>query len=80
MSDLQSKFKVQDEGSLSEYLRVKVTKHPDGSIEFAQPQLIDFDFGRSELGQPWWREELKDLGYPKQTRWKSDLRQGRKRV
>jgi Reverse transcriptase (RNA-dependent DNA polymerase) len=80
LSDLQSKFKVQDEGNLSDYLGVKVTKHPDGSIEFAWPQLIDFDFGRSELGQPWWREEHKDLGYPKQTQWKSDPRQGRKIV
>jgi Reverse transcriptase (RNA-dependent DNA polymerase) len=41
MSDLQSKFKVQDEGNLGDYLGVKVTKHPDGSIEFTQPQLID---------------------------------------
>jgi hypothetical protein len=41
MSDLQSKFEVQDEGNVSDYLSVKVTKHPDGSIEFTQPQLID---------------------------------------
>jgi hypothetical protein len=29
MSDLQSKFKVQDEGDLSDYLRVKIRKHSD---------------------------------------------------
>jgi Reverse transcriptase (RNA-dependent DNA polymerase) len=39
--DLQSKFEVQDEGDLSDYLGVKVQKHADGSIEFTQPHLID---------------------------------------
>jgi Reverse transcriptase (RNA-dependent DNA polymerase) len=41
MNDLQSKFEVQDKGDLSDYLGVKIQKHPDGSIEFTQPQLID---------------------------------------
>jgi hypothetical protein len=41
MSDLQSKFEVQDEDDLSDYLGVKIQKHSDGSIEFTQPQLID---------------------------------------
>jgi Reverse transcriptase (RNA-dependent DNA polymerase) len=41
MTDLQSKFEVQDEGNLSDYLGVKIQKHPDGSNEFTQPQLID---------------------------------------
>jgi Reverse transcriptase (RNA-dependent DNA polymerase) len=41
MLDLQSKFEVQDKGDLSDYLGVKIRKHPDGSIEFTQPQLIN---------------------------------------
>jgi hypothetical protein len=41
LRDLQSRFEVQDEGDLSDYLGVKVQKHPDGSIEFTQPQLVD---------------------------------------
>jgi hypothetical protein len=41
MTDLQSKFEVQDEGDLSDYLGVKIQKHPDGSIEFTQLQLFD---------------------------------------
>jgi hypothetical protein len=40
-SALNDLFAVQDEGDLSDYLGVKVQKHPDGSIEFTQPQLID---------------------------------------
>jgi hypothetical protein len=28
MSDLQSKFEVQDEGNLSDYLGEKIKKHP----------------------------------------------------
>jgi Reverse transcriptase (RNA-dependent DNA polymerase) len=39
--DLHSKFEVQDEGDLCDYLGVKVQKHSDGSIEFTQPHLID---------------------------------------
>jgi Reverse transcriptase (RNA-dependent DNA polymerase) len=39
--DLHSKFEVQDEGDLSDYLGVKAQKHTDGSIEFTQPHLID---------------------------------------
>lgn len=41
MVDLQSKFRVQDEGSLSDYLGVNIQEHADGSFEFTQPQLID---------------------------------------
>ena len=41
MLDLQSKFRVQDEGSLSDYLGVNVKQHKDGAFEFKQPQLID---------------------------------------
>jgi Reverse transcriptase (RNA-dependent DNA polymerase) len=39
--DMKSQFNVQDEGDLSDYLGVQVCKHPDGSIEFTQPQLFD---------------------------------------
>lgn len=41
MADLQSKFRVQDEGSLSDYLGVNIKEHDNGSFEFTQPQLID---------------------------------------
>jgi Reverse transcriptase (RNA-dependent DNA polymerase) len=42
MNDLQSKFEVQeDEGDLSDYLGVKIQKHPDGSIECTELQLIN---------------------------------------
>jgi Reverse transcriptase (RNA-dependent DNA polymerase) len=39
--DMKSRFDVQDEGDLSDYLGVQVCKHPDGSIEFTQLQQID---------------------------------------
>jgi Reverse transcriptase (RNA-dependent DNA polymerase) len=41
LRDLQSRFEVQDKGDLSDYLGVKVQKHPDVSIEFTQLQLVD---------------------------------------
>jgi hypothetical protein len=41
MADMKSRFDVQDEGDLSDYLGVQVCTHPYGSIEFTQPQLID---------------------------------------
>ena len=34
-------FKVTDEGDLSDYLGVKITKHKNGTISLTQPQLID---------------------------------------
>jgi hypothetical protein len=41
MLDMHSRFDVQDEGALSDYLGVKVSQHANGSIEFTQPQLTD---------------------------------------
>jgi Reverse transcriptase (RNA-dependent DNA polymerase) len=41
LSGLKSRFDVQDEGDLCDYLGVQVCKHLAGSIEFTLPQLID---------------------------------------
>jgi hypothetical protein len=38
---LQSVFKVQDEGDLSDYLGIKISKLKDGKILLTQPHLID---------------------------------------
>jgi len=56
ITDLQSKFKVQDEGTLEDYLGVLVKHQPDGSILLSQPHLIDSilkDLGLlDEKGEP----------------------------
>ena len=41
IKDMQTIFKVEDEGSLEDYLGVHVTQHPNQSIELTQPHLID---------------------------------------
>ena len=41
IQDLQTIFDVEDEGTLEDYLGVKVTHRSDGTIELTQPQLID---------------------------------------
>ena len=41
MSDLGKRFDITDEGDIDEYLGVKVTRAPDGSITLTQPHLID---------------------------------------
>jgi hypothetical protein len=40
MQLLHSQFSIEDEGEISDYLGVKVTKNQDGSITLAQPHLI----------------------------------------
>ena len=37
----KEKFEFTDEGDMSKYLGVDITKHKDGSIEFTQPHLIN---------------------------------------
>ena len=37
----KEKFEFTNEGDLSKYLAVDITKRKDGSIEFTQPHLID---------------------------------------
>jgi hypothetical protein len=39
--DLKSKFKVSDEGDLTDYLGVNIEKQEDGTINLSQPHLID---------------------------------------
>ena len=39
--DLQTLFKVSDEGELTDYLGVNVEKRHDGTIKLSQPHLID---------------------------------------
>ena len=39
--ELKKHFNVEDEGSLEDYLGVRVTQHEDGSIKLEQPHLID---------------------------------------
>jgi hypothetical protein len=41
IKDLKSKFDVEDEGTIEDYLGVQVTQQEDGSILLNQPQLID---------------------------------------
>jgi len=41
IKDLQSKFSVQDEGNLEDYLGVLIRRQDDGSIHLSQPHLID---------------------------------------
>ncbi len=41
MSDLGARFEITDEGDIDEYLGVKVTRIPDGTITLTQPHLID---------------------------------------
>ena len=41
IKDLQKIFDVEDEGSIEEYLGVKVDKLDDGSFHLSQPHLID---------------------------------------
>jgi hypothetical protein len=38
---LDSSFTVSDEGTISDYLGIKVTQLDDGRMKFTQPQLID---------------------------------------
>jgi hypothetical protein len=38
---LDKTFTVSDEGTISDYLGIKVTTLPDGRMSFTQPQLID---------------------------------------
>ena len=37
----KEKFEFTDEGDMSKYLAVDITKHIDGSIEFTQSHLLD---------------------------------------
>jgi hypothetical protein len=39
--DLQTLFKVSDEGDLTDYLGVNIEKQEDGTIKLSQPHLID---------------------------------------
>ena len=39
--DLQTLFKVSDEGDLTDYLGVNVEKREDGTIKLSQPHLIN---------------------------------------
>jgi Reverse transcriptase (RNA-dependent DNA polymerase) len=41
IKDLQSKFTVDDQGTIEDYLGVQVTRLDDGSYKLSQPQLID---------------------------------------
>ena len=41
ISDLQTIFKVSDEGDLTDYLGVNIEKREDGTIKLSQPHLID---------------------------------------
>ena len=38
---MKNLFTMQDEGDISDYLGIKVSKLPNGTIKLAQPQLID---------------------------------------
>ena len=56
IKDMQTIFKVEDEGSIQDYLGGQVNKRVDGSFELNQPQLIDSilkDFGLLDhMGNP----------------------------
>ena len=41
IKDMGSIFNLTDEGDISNYLGIKVTKFPDGCISLTQPHLID---------------------------------------
>jgi hypothetical protein len=41
ISMMKSSFDTQDEGTISDYLGVKITRNPDGTITLTQPQIID---------------------------------------
>ena len=41
MGELGRRFDITDEGDIDEYLGVKVTRMPDGTITLTQPHLID---------------------------------------
>jgi hypothetical protein len=41
IKDLQTRFKVSDEGDLTDYLGVNIEKREDGTIKLLQPHLID---------------------------------------
>jgi hypothetical protein len=41
IKDLQTRFKVSDEGDLTDYLGVNIEKRDDGTIKLSQPHLID---------------------------------------
>ena len=41
IKDMELIFKLTDEGNISDYLGIKVTKLPDGRISLTQPHLID---------------------------------------
>jgi hypothetical protein len=41
IEDMKTFFTMQDEGDISDYLGIKVSKLPNGTIKLAQPQLID---------------------------------------
>lgn len=41
MVELGKRFEITDEGDIDEYLGVKVTRLPDGTITLTQPHLID---------------------------------------
>ena len=41
MTELGARFDITDEGDIDEYLGVKVTRMPDGTITLTQPHLID---------------------------------------
>jgi hypothetical protein len=41
IKDLQTRFKVSDEGDLMDYLGVNIKKREDGTIKLSQPHLID---------------------------------------
>ena len=40
LTNSKENFEFTDEGDMSKYLSVDITKHKDGSIEFTQPHLI----------------------------------------
>jgi histone deacetylase 1/2 len=49
---LDETFNVSDEGDISDYLGIKVTKLPDGRMRFTQPQLIDSIIADCGLEKP----------------------------
>jgi hypothetical protein len=49
---LDETFDVSDEGDISDYLGIKVTKLPDGRMSFTQPQLIDSIIADCGLEKP----------------------------
>jgi hypothetical protein len=41
IANLQTRFKVNDEGDLTDFLGVNIEKREDGTIKLSQPHLID---------------------------------------